>query len=242
MSIRRRRRFEPVPHEPSHRRLWQSWWRRCSCGLRAPCVDRLVPAPRLPFPPAQNERSAPVTDPKRGGDTRDFSTPNVASAPHHQASRPAGASTAHDIARKFIRRALAHQNARREIAQAAHRGHPDARHEIARAARRGHQDARREIAEAARGTNVNAPAPGSYAALTPVSGDSRPEAIGYVAANSTSLGVTKPLFPHPPAQIGGLFDGLVLVDPGPMSPTWWRPEPDLDPGQDTRRMCAGVTH
>jgi hypothetical protein len=217
MSIRRRRRLDPVPHEPSHRRLWQSWWRRCSCGLRAPCVDRLVPAPRLPFPPARNARSAPVTDPQPGGDTGDISTPNVASA-RHQASRPAGTPTGRDVARKFIRRALAHQ---------------DARHEIARAA----QDARHEIAEAARKTKVNAPAPGSYAALTRVSGDSRPEAIRDVAA---SLGVTKPLFPDPAAQIGGLFDGLVLVDPGLVSPTWWRPEPDLDPGEDTRRMCAGV--
>jgi hypothetical protein len=51
MTIPRKRRLEPVPHEPSHRRIWRSLWRRCSCGLPAPCVDRLVPAPRLPFPP-----------------------------------------------------------------------------------------------------------------------------------------------------------------------------------------------
>ncbi|WP_433721503.1 SAM-dependent methyltransferase [Actinoplanes sp. CA-051413] len=188
-------------------------------------MDRLVPAPRLPFPPARIGQSAPVTDPQPGGDTGDIGTPNVASSRRHQASRPAGVSTAHDIARKFIRRALAHQ---------------DARHKIAQAARLGHQDARHEIAEAARGTNVNAPAPGSYTALPHVSGDSRPEAIGDVAADSAGLGATTPLFPHPAAQIGGLFDGLVLVDPGPVSPTWWRPEPDLDPGVDTRRMCAGV--
>ncbi len=40
-----------VPVEPQHRRTWQSLWRRCSCGLPAPCIDRLVPAPPLPFPP-----------------------------------------------------------------------------------------------------------------------------------------------------------------------------------------------
>jgi len=51
MTIPRKRRLEPVPHEPAHRRAWRSLWRRCSCGLPAPCVDRLVPAPRLPFPP-----------------------------------------------------------------------------------------------------------------------------------------------------------------------------------------------
>jgi hypothetical protein len=209
MSIRRRRRLDPVPHEPSHRRLWQSWWRRCSCGLRAPCVDRLVPAPRLPFPPARNDRSAPVTDPQPGGDTGDISTPDLASARHHQASRPAGAPTGRDVASKFSRRAPAHQ------------------------------DARHEIAQAARGANVDAPAPGSYAALRRVSKDSRPEAIRDVAAGSASPGVTTPL-PHSAAQIGGLFDGLVLVDPGPVSPAWWRPEPDLDPGEDTLRMCAGV--
>jgi hypothetical protein len=50
MTIPRKRRPGPVPHEPSHRRAWRSLWRRCSCGLPAPCVDRLVPAPRLPFP------------------------------------------------------------------------------------------------------------------------------------------------------------------------------------------------
>ncbi len=53
MTIPRKRRLEPVPHEPSHKRVWRSLWRRCSCGLPVPCVDRLVPAPRLPYPPNQ---------------------------------------------------------------------------------------------------------------------------------------------------------------------------------------------
>jgi hypothetical protein len=57
MTFSRKRRLEPVPHEPSHRRVWRSLWRRCSCGLPAPCVDRLVPAPQLPFP--QNSASPP---------------------------------------------------------------------------------------------------------------------------------------------------------------------------------------
>jgi hypothetical protein len=47
----RRQTTSPVPLGPLHRRTWQSLWRRCSCGLAAPCVDRLVPASPLPFPP-----------------------------------------------------------------------------------------------------------------------------------------------------------------------------------------------
>ena len=46
-----RRSTEPVPLSPAHLRTWRTLWRRCSCGLPAPCVDRLVPAPPLPFPP-----------------------------------------------------------------------------------------------------------------------------------------------------------------------------------------------
>jgi hypothetical protein len=61
MSNPRKRRLEPVPHEPSHRRTWRSLWRRCSCGLPAPCVDRLVPAPRLPYPPPRLPYPPPPT-------------------------------------------------------------------------------------------------------------------------------------------------------------------------------------
>jgi hypothetical protein len=154
MTIRRRRRLDPVPHEPSHRRLWRSWWRRCSCGLPAPCVDRLVPAPRLPFPPVQDERSAPVTDPQPGGETEGIGTPNVA--------------------------------------------------------------------------------------LRHVSSDSRPEVAGNVAAESKSPGVTTPPVPRTAAQIDGFFDGLLLIQPALVSPARWRPEPDVDPEEDTRWMCAGV--
>ena len=46
-----RRSTLPVPLSPAHRRTWRTLWRRCSCGLPAPCADRLVPAPPLPFPP-----------------------------------------------------------------------------------------------------------------------------------------------------------------------------------------------
>jgi hypothetical protein len=49
---RRRPTTQPVPVTPTHRRDWRTLWRRCSCGLTCPCVDRLVPVKRRPFPPS----------------------------------------------------------------------------------------------------------------------------------------------------------------------------------------------
>jgi hypothetical protein len=46
-----RRSIPPVPIQPHHRRTWRSFWQRCTCGLTVPCIDRLVPATRLPYPP-----------------------------------------------------------------------------------------------------------------------------------------------------------------------------------------------
>ncbi|GIF18551.1 hypothetical protein BJ973_008488 [Actinoplanes tereljensis] len=48
---RRRRTARPVPLTPLHRRDWHTLWRRCTCGLTSPCVDRTVPAKPRPFPP-----------------------------------------------------------------------------------------------------------------------------------------------------------------------------------------------
>jgi hypothetical protein len=48
---RRRQATKPVPVTPTHRRDWHTLWRRCTCGLTCPCVDRLIPATPLPFPP-----------------------------------------------------------------------------------------------------------------------------------------------------------------------------------------------
>lgn len=60
----RRQRHTPlVPLAPAHRRTWRSFWRRCSCGLKAPCVDRLVPAPALPFPARTIPAAAPFSPP-----------------------------------------------------------------------------------------------------------------------------------------------------------------------------------
>ena len=65
---RRRQTTQLVPVGPAHRRMWRSFWRRCSCGLAAPCVDVLAPATPLPFPPRGASRvlspspPAPVTE------------------------------------------------------------------------------------------------------------------------------------------------------------------------------------
>ncbi|TDO40713.1 hypothetical protein C8E87_4432 [Paractinoplanes brasiliensis] len=48
---RRRQTSRLVPVDLNHRRTWRSLWRRCRCGLAAPCVDALVPSAPLPFPP-----------------------------------------------------------------------------------------------------------------------------------------------------------------------------------------------
>jgi len=54
---RRRQTTPPVPLAPRHRRTWRSLWRRCACGLAAPCVDSLVQPPIPPFPPPRGRRA-----------------------------------------------------------------------------------------------------------------------------------------------------------------------------------------
>jgi hypothetical protein len=83
-------------------------------------------------------------------------------------------------------------------------------------------------------------APGSYVVITHVCSDSRPEVAGNLAEEFKRLGVTTPLVPRTAAQIGGFFDGLELVEPGLVSPARWRPEPGVDPDEDSQWMCAGV--
>jgi hypothetical protein len=55
---RSRRTSSPVPFHPNHRRDWRTLWRRCICGLSAPCIDRIPPAPPPPYPP----RDSPTFD------------------------------------------------------------------------------------------------------------------------------------------------------------------------------------
>jgi hypothetical protein len=50
----------PALKGPIHRRLWRTFWRRCSCGLPAPCVGRRVPAP---VPPPLNRADVPAEPP-----------------------------------------------------------------------------------------------------------------------------------------------------------------------------------
>ena len=58
----RRRTTPPVPMSPIHRRSWRSLWRRCSCGLKEPCIDRLtasvlyLPTEQTASPPAPSRR------------------------------------------------------------------------------------------------------------------------------------------------------------------------------------------
>ena len=54
----RRRTIPPVPMSPIHRRSWRSLWRRCSCGLKEPCVDRLT-TPTLYLPMDQDPPPPP---------------------------------------------------------------------------------------------------------------------------------------------------------------------------------------
>lgn len=60
---RRRKATSPVPLGPAHRRDWRAFWRRCTCGLGTPCVDRLVPAAPLPFPARPDRTSFPTSPP-----------------------------------------------------------------------------------------------------------------------------------------------------------------------------------
>lgn len=47
---RRRPTGAPILFGPAHRRDWRRLWRRCTCGLAAPCIDRRVPATEFPIP------------------------------------------------------------------------------------------------------------------------------------------------------------------------------------------------
>jgi hypothetical protein len=55
--------IQPVPIQPRHRRTWRSFWRRCTCGLTAPCVDRHLPSTDQPWPP-----QTPASQPPTGDD------------------------------------------------------------------------------------------------------------------------------------------------------------------------------
>lgn len=52
----------PVPIAPSHRRSWRALWRRCSCGLTEPCIDRIT-SPLPPSEPAAQRSAAAPSEP-----------------------------------------------------------------------------------------------------------------------------------------------------------------------------------
>jgi hypothetical protein len=66
----RRRTTHPVPMSPVHRRSWRSLWRRCSCGLKEPCIDRrtasvlYLPTEEPPPPPPPPPPSVPPRHPE----------------------------------------------------------------------------------------------------------------------------------------------------------------------------------
>jgi hypothetical protein len=88
-----RRRPEPIPLGPRHRRLWRRWGRWCSCGLGwKTCPDRRWPVPTEPPTPPRHARvpkhlSAPAPNQR--------ATPNQRSA-HHQQPTPNQRSTRHE--------------------------------------------------------------------------------------------------------------------------------------------------
>jgi hypothetical protein len=56
----------PVRFHPNHRRDWRTMWRRCICGLPAPCIDRVPPAPPPPYPPRDSPTSDQVPQGRQG--------------------------------------------------------------------------------------------------------------------------------------------------------------------------------
>ena len=55
------RPIPPVPITPTHRRSWRTLWRRCSCGLAEPCVDRLTMSKPLPVAADPLPPTTPIT-------------------------------------------------------------------------------------------------------------------------------------------------------------------------------------
>lgn len=67
-------------------------------------------------------------------------------------------------------------------------------------------------------------APGSFVAMTHVTGDGRPEAAEAVASLFKSLGVSTPLIPRGAGQIRSYFDGFDMVEPGLVYAEDWLPD------------------
>jgi hypothetical protein len=79
----------------------------------------------------------------------------------------------------------------------------------------------------------DAVAPGSYLALSHMTGEAHPEAAEGLFRISQDLHWNTPLISRDRADIARFFDGFTLVEPGLVSPSQWRPGLD-DPLRDRR--------
>jgi S-adenosyl methyltransferase len=87
--------------------------------------------------------------------------------------------------------------------------------------------------------------PGSYLALTHMTGDAHPEAAEGLFRMSQDLHWNTPLISRSGADIARFFDGFTLVEPGLVRPAQWRPDLDNplresseDDGQPVLRPAA----
>jgi SAM-dependent methyltransferase len=79
----------------------------------------------------------------------------------------------------------------------------------------------------------DAVAPGSYLALSHMTGEAHPEAAEGLFRISQDLHWNTPLISRDRADIARFFDGFTLVEPGLVPPAQWRPDLD-DPLRDQR--------
>jgi SAM-dependent methyltransferase len=84
--------------------------------------------------------------------------------------------------------------------------------------------------------------PGSYLALSAFTRDAMPEGMG--GAVEVCNVTQHPIYPRTRAEIGRMFDGLQLLEPGVVYTSQWRPERLQDVGEDCKRanMHAGVAY
>ena len=69
-------------------------------------------------------------------------------------------------------------------------------------------------------------APGSYLALSHMTGEAHPEAAERLFQMTQDLHWNTPLISRDRAHIAAFFDGFTLVEPGLVAPAQWRPELD----------------
>ena len=84
----------------------------------------------------------------------------------------------------------------------------------------------------------DAVAPGSYLALSHMTGEAHPEAAEGLFRISQDLHWNTPLISRSRADIARFFDGFTLVEPGLVRPAQWRPDLD-DPLRERRADDGG---